>query len=95
MASSISSERAFSSAGITISKRRNRLKKDIVEALQVLKCMIRRDLLFCVPEALVDGEDDTEVESEAENSTEKDGSWDIFVDDDPDNYKLPTGPMES
>ena len=43
MASSVSSERAFSSAGITISKRRNRLKADIVEALQVLKCLIRRD----------------------------------------------------
>jgi len=46
MASSVSSERAFSAAGITISKRRNRLKGDIVEALQFLKCMIRRDLLF-------------------------------------------------
>ena len=34
MASSVSSERAFSSAGITISKHRNRLKKDIVEAIQ-------------------------------------------------------------
>jgi hypothetical protein len=33
MSSSVSSERAFSSAGITISKRRNRLKPDIVEAL--------------------------------------------------------------
>ena len=46
MASSVSSERAFSSAGITISKRRNRLKGDIVEALQALKCMIHKDLLF-------------------------------------------------
>ena len=46
MASSVSSERAFSSAGITVSKRRNRLKGDIVEALQCLKCLIRRDLLF-------------------------------------------------
>ncbi|KAL1939214.1 hypothetical protein VTO73DRAFT_10255 [Trametes versicolor] len=46
MASSVSSERAFSSAGITISKRRNRLKGDIVEALQALKCMIHHDLLF-------------------------------------------------
>jgi hypothetical protein len=46
MASSVSSERAFSAAGITISKRRNRLKGDIVEALQFLKCLIRRDLLF-------------------------------------------------
>ena len=46
MATSVSSERAFSSAGITISKRRNRLKGDIVEALQCLKCLIRHDLLF-------------------------------------------------
>ena len=46
MASSVSSERAFSSAGITISKRRNRLKPDIVEALQFLKCSYHRNLLF-------------------------------------------------
>ena len=46
MASSVSSERAFSSAGITISKRRNRLKGDIVEALQCLKCMIHQNLIF-------------------------------------------------
>ncbi|KAJ6589546.1 ribonuclease H-like domain-containing protein, partial [Mycena capillaripes] len=89
MASSVSSERAFSSAGITISKRRNRLKGDIVEALQVLKCLIRRDLLFRVPEALVDDEDDMEVEPDADSDAEKDGSWDILVDDDPDNYELP------
>ncbi|PPQ88604.1 hypothetical protein CVT26_004368, partial [Gymnopilus dilepis] len=36
MASSVSSERAFSSAGITISKRRSRLKGDIVEAIECL-----------------------------------------------------------
>ena len=46
MASSVSSERAFSSAGITISKRRNRLKPDVVEALQFLKCTYHNDLLF-------------------------------------------------
>ena len=46
MATSVSSERAFSFAGITIAKHRNCLKPDIVEALQCLKCMIRRDLLF-------------------------------------------------
>ncbi|KAJ7266024.1 hypothetical protein C8J57DRAFT_1619218 [Mycena rebaudengoi] len=40
--------------GITISKRHNRLKGDIVEAHQFLKCLIRRDLLFRIPEALVD-----------------------------------------
>lgn len=46
MASSVSSERAFSSAGLTITKRRNRLKADIVEALQALNCAIRNDLLI-------------------------------------------------
>ncbi|KAJ7075602.1 hypothetical protein B0H15DRAFT_652906 [Mycena belliarum] len=34
---SLSSEPAFFAAGITISKRRNRLKPDIVEGLQFLK----------------------------------------------------------
>jgi hypothetical protein len=46
MSSSVSSERAFSAAGITIGKRRNRLKGDIVEALQCLKCMLHRNLIF-------------------------------------------------
>ena len=46
MASSISSKRAFSSARITITKRCNRLKPDIIEALQFLKCLYQRDLLF-------------------------------------------------
>lgn len=46
MASSVSSERAFSSAGITLSKRRNRLKGDIVEALQFMKCLFNQHLLF-------------------------------------------------
>ncbi|KIJ09186.1 hypothetical protein PAXINDRAFT_25600, partial [Paxillus involutus ATCC 200175] len=36
MASSVSSERAFSAAAQTITKRRNLLKGDIVEAIQVL-----------------------------------------------------------
>jgi hypothetical protein len=36
----------FSSAGLTISKRRNRLKGDIVEALQCLKCMYHNDMIF-------------------------------------------------
>jgi len=49
MSSSISSERAFSQGGITITKRRNCLKGDIVEALQCIKCAIRHDLLFREP----------------------------------------------
>ena len=45
MASSVSSERAFSSAGITICKRHNRLDADIVESLQCLKSFILQDLM--------------------------------------------------
>jgi len=47
MASSVVSERAFLSAGITILKCRNCLKGDIFEALQCLKCMIHHSLIFC------------------------------------------------
>ncbi|KAG6863920.1 hypothetical protein C0991_002006, partial [Blastosporella zonata] len=46
MASSVSSKQAFSSAGLTITKRRNRLNADVVEALQFVKCALRTDLLF-------------------------------------------------
>ena len=46
MASSVSSKRAFLSAGITISKRRNRMKGNIVEAFQCLKLLYRNDLIF-------------------------------------------------
>jgi hypothetical protein len=67
MASSVSSERAFSSAGITISKRRNRLHADIVEALQVLKCMFHHGLIFREQESsLTEGGDD-EVGSDGWN----------------------------
>ena len=47
MASSVLSERAFVSASITIRKRHNRLKGDIVEALQCLKCLYHNNLIFC------------------------------------------------
>jgi hypothetical protein len=45
MASSVVSERAFSAASITISKRRNCLDSDIVEALQCLKSLKSQDLM--------------------------------------------------
>src|ERR1700682_3410231 len=60
MASSVSSERAFSAAGITISKRCNRLKGDIVKALQFLKVMIHSDLIF--REAPVSAKIEKEIE---------------------------------
>ena len=92
MASSVSSEHAFSAVGITITKCRNRLRGDIVEALQFLKCLIRKDLIFReVPSQSV-------LELELENVEEDDGSpdwedvpedqgWDIFVIDNDDELK--------
>jgi hypothetical protein len=58
MSSSVSSERAFSQGGLTITKSRNRLKGNIVEALQCIKCAIRHDLLFweCAPSSLVEAD---------------------------------------
>src|SRR4029077_292283 len=46
IASSVSSEHAFSAAGITISKRHNQLGADVIEALQFLKCWFQHDLIF-------------------------------------------------
>jgi hypothetical protein len=74
---SVSAERAFSSGGVTISKRHNRPKGDIVEALQFLKSSLRscrNEILFpevpCLANepALIDDE----VEEEAEEA-EHDG----------------------
>ncbi|EIW73755.1 hypothetical protein CONPUDRAFT_68458, partial [Coniophora puteana RWD-64-598 SS2] len=66
MASSLSSERSFSSGGITISKQCNRLEGDIVEALQVLKCAIRSDLLLQVAEEAEEEQEALEDEGEGE-----------------------------
>lgn len=46
MSSSVSAEHVFSSARITISKRCNHLKSDVVEALQFQKCAAKLNLLF-------------------------------------------------
>jgi hypothetical protein len=82
MASSVSSERAFSSAGITISKRRNRLKPDVVEALQFLKCIYRRDLLFREdPRAETDSEMEKLDVGDTISHSREDGGWDNVVED--------------
>ena len=47
MASSVSSECAFSAAGITISKCHNWLQGDIIEAIEVNKYLKHCNLLFC------------------------------------------------
>ena len=94
MASSVSSEHACSSAGITISKWRNRLKPDIVEALQCLKCMYKNDLTFCdvllssKVEKELDEEEILDLDFRADGIvTQADNfSWDqLVLDGDDDN----------
>ena len=85
MASSVSSERAFSSAGITISKRRNRLKADIVEALQFLKCLIHRDLIFRAdPSASLDNDldEDEDILTYGDVSNTEQGWDELWLEDD-------------
>jgi hypothetical protein len=88
MASSISSERAFSSAGVTISKRRSRLKPDIVEALQFLKCLHRRELIYQEePSMMSESQMEMPVQEwveGGEGSGEREG-WDDMVGDLEDN----------
>lgn len=90
MASSVSSESAFSAAGITISKCRNRLEGDIVEALQCLKSFIHQDLIFrevviaTQEEEDLDAADQDPANHEANTSeVVRDGeewSWDKLVE---------------
>lgn len=97
MSSSVSSERAFSQGGITISKRQNRLKADIVELLQCIKSMLHEDLLFREPAPssvieldleLLDNEIETDSEVNiVEEGMSVESGWDsLFLDDDDDLY---------
>jgi hypothetical protein len=89
MASSVSSERAFSLAGITISKRRNRLKGDIVEALECIKCLLHHNLIFRptvtleqIENELEDVEVDEELVGFREIVEKSEGfTWDALLDD--------------
>ena len=94
MASSVSSERAFSSAGLTISKRHNRLKGDIVKALQCLKCMYHNDLIFQdVVVATQEEEDLEDMDLElaggdgVSSQVEEGFTWDELLVDDGDIYE--------
>ena len=82
MSSSVSSERAFSQGGITISKHRNRLKGDIVEALQGLKSGIKKDIFLREPEVLSMSEG---LGSDEELDTDNFSLDDVFIDDDNDS----------
>ncbi|KAJ7639920.1 hypothetical protein B0H17DRAFT_1216745 [Mycena rosella] len=66
-------KRAFSAGGITISKRRNRLKGDIVEALQVLKSLIKvKDMLYAPTLMVIEDDNDPVVKDDAEGARLKD-----------------------
>ena len=94
MSSSVSSERAFSQGGITISKRRSCLKGDIVEALQCIKCAIRHDLLFREPapssilEAGETGDNEWEDLEPGEHSDMEEFSWDELLIEDEDEEAI-------
>ena len=95
MASSVSSERAFSQGGITISKHCSRLKGDIVEGLQVLKCSYKKDLIFRLPEpsSMMEQElvDNILLNEEFADTPQDIEAWDEILDDsifdNPDNFE--------
>jgi hypothetical protein len=83
--------------GITISKRRNWLKGDIVEALQCVKCAIRHDLLFRAPapssilEAEISEEGDDNKEGDDGDESPEEG-WvrldDLLIDDEDEELEM-------
>lgn len=85
MASSVSSERAFSSAGLTVTKRRNRLKGRLVEALQGLKCAIRNDL-FLKPQGPT-------VEDDEGYSSDEDSEGEMLTAEDKRRKEKGKGPV--
>jgi hypothetical protein len=100
MAASVSSERAFSQGGITVTKRRNRLKGDIVEALQCVKCAIRHDLLYREPgpSSILEAEmnDDGQYSDDGdEGDDEGEGSevegWDDLLLEEEDDDSMTAG----
>ena len=102
MSSLVSSERAFSQGGITISKRRNHLKGNIVEALQCIKCAIRHDLLFqkSAPSSISEDSEETDDQDLDDARAEEDlgdikesdvenSSWDgLLIEDDDDDDEI-------
>ena len=89
MASSVSSERAFSQGGITISKRRSCLKGDIVEALQFIRCAIHTDLLFREPGPSSTLESIVEDGEESWDKSEDEEGWEgLLIEEDDDDVAL-------
>jgi len=89
-----------SQGGITISKRRSRLKGNIVEALQCVKCAIRHDLLFREPppSSILEAEETSDHELDVgvggelgesgEESDLEDLSWDGLLNEDEDDEAM-------
>ena len=87
----------FSQGGITISKRRSRLKGDIMEALPCLTCAMRLELLFRerTPSSISEAEELSDQELEGAGASEDLGgiesdveelSWDgLLINDDNDD----------
>jgi hypothetical protein len=87
MASSVSSECAFSQGGITITKLRSRLKGDIVEALQCLKCAIKNDILLQEPSPLsMLEEEEYELINGDESDTDDYAGDELNIDGDDDDF---------
>ena len=76
MGSSVLGERAFLSAGITTSKCCNRLQADIVKALQFLKCLLCKDLIYHEPQP-------SSILEQELAGVQEDDSNPEWVDDDP------------
>jgi len=89
MPPSVSSEHAFSSTGITISKCCSCLKADIIMALQCLKCMLWHELIFHEPGPCSMLETGLDNEEEPQHANGVDPAWDaIFLaDDETDNIE--------
>ena len=78
-ATSVLSEQAFSSAGITISKQHSCLKADVVEALQCMKSLIRQDIMFREDPSVILEVGMSEVSHDA-NGTQEEDRWDAVVE---------------
>jgi hypothetical protein len=86
MAILVSSERAFLAAALTIIKRRNCLKDDIVEAIQVLHMLYNCDHMFREPppsSALELALEEPEVGEEVDSGVQGRTAWDLELSDIP------------
>ncbi|KIK73376.1 hypothetical protein PAXRUDRAFT_20925 [Paxillus rubicundulus Ve08.2h10] len=80
-------EHAFSAAALTITKRHNRLKGDVVEAIQVLHMLYNHSLMFHEPAPSSALELAFEEEKEgivAESTEAEELSWMLELSDDSD-----------